>query len=257
MLQVSSIYRDVRLSMLFSSYSDSSTIILNDSEPECPSHWDQQRFAGQGRALWHCSLVVSLQHDGRQPPPRPACLRDSFLWMHPRCPAWFKESLLWCKESPLLMHKLRQMEHRAVAQQRTYPISGSHQGAQRQQMVWPSTPSQKQSDALCRHKKFPGLWHVVTVPQHNKWSHLHWVALIICLCIFSLQGKGFADLCNAALQTRSIDFCLVNPHWSKKLHVPKEAFQHRLPVLSPRCWSSKLSATYEMSCTTESKAWSA
>lgn len=96
-------------------------MILHDSEPECPSHSDQQRFRSPRRwrgpaehsdtALWWFPRSTTA---GRVPP-RPAYLRDSFLWMHPLRPAWFKESLLWCKKSPLLMHKLSQMEHKAVA----------------------------------------------------------------------------------------------------------------------------------------------
>lgn len=161
--------------MLLPFYSDSSNGARVPFSPGPAELSVPAALAGLGQStltLLSAGFPAAQRHAGSH---RTVSFRDSSLWMHPPCPARFKERLLsnhprravWCKESPLLKHKLSQMERRAVALQRTCLVSGSHQGAQRQQ-IRSSIPSQEQSDALGSHKKFPGLCNVVTtVPQQN------------------------------------------------------------------------------------------
>ena len=111
------------------------------------------------------------------------------------------------------------------SQVRTWEFGGSN--------WWTSTrPLPNSSDGLGSRRKFPGLWRMVTLPQHSNRSHLRWVTVTLYLHIFSLQKV----LCRPTECSPADKGCwsfLVIPHWHKQAYASKDAFQRGLLVCSP------------------------
>lgn len=157
--------------------------ILNDRESKCLTYWDHNWPANLSIVTVFAE-VVSRHGQRTLTLPSSGFIAEQRQTDSPLCAVWFKDSLL-------LMHKLPQRVGGSSVAENLPDLRFSPGGLVAAASGLLPLPFPQQREALDCHKKFPGLWYMATLWQHSKWSHLHWVTVTICFCIFSLQKVLF------------------------------------------------------------------